>query len=369
MPWESDNSALDKQQFCPEESTILPWESKQFCPGQATVLCLSCATLIVIAVTTFSVIIRIISFALLSLLPLIDFTCALPLTGDARAKLSLPRESLLCYEAALSHSPLDSIALKGVADSCLALAYQLYSSGSVGEVARYLAKGIKSLDQILEPSFMYNGVDNTCDNNGDSGCGGVDGDNGDDGKQHGAHLRSVWKLLGDLCCFARNIGPRDVHCFIKEYSFELSGESSDESSDGLMISGLGSSCPTSYAPLFLLLRKGEQAYRRALALQLSQNNGGDKNGSVNDETQKDSTDDDNSSHCYYDIGYALYLQGVVTLQSTGQGSGVLFQPSSSSSTASSSASSPPTSDSLSQSLFLEAKTFFLQGEEEFLPLP
>lgn len=146
-------------------------------------------------------------------------------------------------------------------------------------------------------------------------------------RRRGGDLRSLWKVLGDLCTFSRNIGPSDVATFITTSSQNVPGTTS--SSRNIPLSGLGTGdALPSHSPLLVVLEKGENAYRKVL--QIAEDSG--------------SAD----SACYFDVGCALYSRAVAVLQSHGQGSGVL----------------PPSDaplDSPSADLFAQAKEFFTKG--------
>ena len=269
-------------------------------------------------------------------------------------------EALQSYIAALVISPNDILALKGVGDVNLALAYQAYSLGSMGDAGRCLSKGVAAVDAILKNLFLLD-VDN--DNNGNRNDNGSNNDsnsdnnnsNNDDKQLHGSNTLSVWKLMGDLCTFSRNIGPSNVSASMirsMEYSFKdteesSTGDSISESTEHYLkkedsINGLGSENPMpSYIPLLTILKKGENSYRKMLEIIL-----------LNNATP--------SAAIYFDIGCALYSRGIVELQSTGQGSGILPPACDTSDTESldpGSRSKPG-----SGQLFVEAKDFFLQGD-------
>ena len=146
----------------------------------------------------------------------------------------------------------------------------------------------------------------------------------------GGDLRSMWKVLGDLCTFSRNIGPSDVATFITHSSENVPGTTSSSSSRNISLSGLGAGdALPSHSPLLAVLERGERAYKRVLQI-------AEDSGSVD-------------SACYFDVGCALYSRAVAVLQSLGQGSGVL----------------PPTDASLSFSpsddLFAQAREHFTKG--------
>ena len=138
---------------------------------------------------------------------------------------------------------------------------------------------------------------------------------------------SVWKLLGELCTFSRNIGPSDV---VTLKSNKLSTE--DCLGVEKNINGLGFGFPLpSYTPLLDILKRGEKAYKKILKASL-----------LDSKTP--------SAIIYFDIGCSLYSQGIVELQSTGQGSGIL-----------SCFSESKMKSEISQ-LFAKAKNYFIRGK-------
>jgi hypothetical protein len=188
----------------------------------------------------------------------------------------------------------------------------------VDQVARVLAEGIRSVETILQDSFCPTDDVTDSDRNAES--------SNPNPNRNGESLRSVWKVLGDLCSFARNIGPADVAQFIAPKD---SDKNVPKDYECVTLSGLGTGDSlSSYLPLFQLLEKGENAYRKILKI-------AEDSGSV------DST-------CLFDVGCSLYFRAVVIQQSLGQGSGV-FPPSDSSSGS-------------SQDLLNQAKEFFVRGD-------
>ena len=231
------------------------------------------------------------------------------MTGDARQKLCRLLESLTCYDAVLELNSTDIIALKGQADVNLALAYQFYSLGSLGQMARVIARGIQSVDKILDQNsdenlnLEENGQIGSGDKNqGSSSSKSVD-------RSRNNQLRSVWKVRGDLCTLARNLAPADVALLLQLSQIipkNVPGnilENVPKKDDDLALSGLGTggSLP-SYAPLFRILKEGEQAYRKVL--EIAENSG--------------SAD----AACFLDIGCSVFYQAAVGLHASGQGSGI-----------------------------------------------
>ena len=187
----------------------------------------------------------------------------------------------------------------------------------VDQVARVLAEGIRSVETILQDGFRPTDDVTDSDRNAESL---------NPNERNGESLRSVWKVLGDLCSFARNIGPADVALFIAPNKSE---KNVPKDYEYLTLSGLGTGDSlSSYVPLFQVLEKGENAYRKILKI-------AEDSGSV------DST-------CLFDVGCALYFRAVVTQQSLGQGSGVF----------------PPSDNSpgSSQDLLNQAKEYFVRGD-------
>jgi hypothetical protein len=187
----------------------------------------------------------------------------------------------------------------------------------VDQVARVLAEGIRSVETILQDGFRPIDDVTASDRNAESL---------NPNERNGESLRSVWKVLGDLCSFARNIGPADVALFIEPNKSE---KNVPKDYEYLTLSGLGTGDSlSSYVPLFQVLEKGENAYRKILKI-------AEDSGSV------DST-------CLFDVGCALYFRAVVIQQSLGQGSGVF----------------PPSDNSpgSSQDLLNQAKEFFVRGD-------
>jgi hypothetical protein len=194
--------------------------------------------------------------------------------------------------------------------------FSLPPSLCVQQVARVLAEGIRSVETILQDGFRPTDDVTDSDRNAESSS----------LERNGESLRSVWKVLGDLCSFARNIGPADVAQFIAPKG---SDKNVPKDSEYVTLSGLGTGDSlSSYLPLFQVLEKGENAYRKILKI-------AEDSGSV------DST-------CLFDVGCALYFRAVVIQQSLGQGSGV-FPPSDS-------------SPGSSQDLLNQAKEFFVRGD-------
>lgn len=272
------------------------------------------------------------------------------ITGDARQKLCKLLESLTCYDAVLELNSTDIIALKGQADVNLALAYQFYSLGSLGQMSQAIAKGIQSVDKILNQnsSEKLNNLDKK--NLVQSGIINQESSSSSE-KSRNSELRSVWKLRGDLCTLARNLAPADAAFLIQLSQIvprNVSGNLPNYvpgnilknvpwnvpgNYDAVVFSGLGTggSLP-SYLPLLRILKEGEQAYRRVL------------------EIAEDSGSAD--SACYLDIGCAVFYQAAVGLHASGQGSGVYV-------------SSTEPSDPVSDELFLQCQSIFTAGMLSF----
>ena len=181
-----------------------------------------------------------------------------------------------------------------------------------------LAEGIRSVETILQDGFRPTDDVTDSDRNAESL---------NPNERNGESLRSVWKVLGDLCSFARNIGPADVALFIEPNKSE---KNVPKDYEYLTLSGLGTGDSlSSYVPLFQVLEKGENAYRKILKI-------AEDSGSV------DST-------CLFDVGCALYFRAVVIQQSLGQGSGIF----------------PPSDNSpgSSQDLLNQAREFFVRGDK------
>ena len=255
--------------------------------------------------------------------------------GDARQKLCRLLESLVCYDAVLELNSTDIIALKGLADVNLALAYQFYSLGSLGQMARVIAKGIQSVDKIL-------GQHSTQDNKEKklSGSGITMQESSRSTSNKNSQLRSVWKVRGDLCTLARNLAPADV-TFLLQLSRiipknvpgnvleNVPGNVPGNNDDDVTFSGLGTggSLP-SYAPLLQILKEGEHAYRKVL------------------EIAEDSGSAD--SACFLDIGCSVFYQAAVGLHASGQGSGIYV-------------SCIEPSDPITDELFLQCQNIFTAG--------
>lgn len=243
-------------------------------------------------------------------------------------------ESLTCYDAVLELNSTDIIALKGKADVNLALAYQFYSLGSLGQMSQAIAKGIQSVDKILGQNS--NEKLNNLDKKDMLGSGIINQESSSSSeKSRNSELRSVWKLRGDLCTLARNLAPADVAFLIQLSQIvpkNVPGNVPKNvlgNNDAVIFSGLGTggSLP-SYLPLLQILKEGEQAYRKVL------------------EIAEDSGSAD--SACYLDIGCAVFYQAAVGLHASGQGSGVYV-------------SSTEPSDPVSDELFLQCQSIFTAG--------
>lgn len=238
-------------------------------------------------------------------------------------------DSLTCYDAVLELNSTDIIALKGKADVNLALAYQFYSLGSLGQMSQAIAKGIQSVDKILNQN---SGEKLNLDKKDMLGSGIINQVSSSSfEKSRNSELRSVWKLRGDLCTLARNLAPADVAFLIQLSQIVPKNvpKNVPGNNDAVIFSGLGTggSLP-SYLPLLQILEEGEQAYRNVL------------------EIAEDSGFAD--SACYLDIGCAVFYQAAVGLHASGQGSGVYV-------------SSTEPSDPVSDELFLQCQSIFTAG--------
>ena len=192
--------------------------------------------------------------------------------GDVRRKLCLLPQSLACYEECVAisdntttTSPIDAVVRKGQADSHLALAHQFLAIGNTRQAARSLSVGIQSLETVVK----------------DHSCG-----------------SGLLKRMGDLCCFASNLGPSDIN-----EVFATTPAAPVASTSTISISGLGSSdYLPSHEPLLQLLLRGEQAHRQALSILLSEAH---RNDTI-------------IAKCWFDIGSAVYRRAVVVMLSRGQ---------------------------------------------------
>ena len=275
---------------------------------------------------------------------------------------------MITYQKALLINPKDILALKGVGDINLALAYEAFSLGSVGDVGRYLSEGIRAVDEILNVGIIPHNIDdklrNVKNDNTDENKSNIKNNDNNDrnnySKNNNNHIDnndnnndsdddqddkilfdntylSVWKLLGELCTFFRNIGPSDVITLISKKHPTTSCLEKKHSINGL---GFGYPLP-SYTPLLDILKRGEKAYKKILKSSLL--NSGSPSATI-----------------YFDIGCSLYSQGIVELQSTGQGSGILPSFSDHSNMKLSDPGSGLKSES--SQLFAKAKDFFVKGK-------
>ena len=194
--------------------------------------------------------------------------------GDVRRKLCLLPQSLACYDECVaiaaadktdtsSASVVDAMVRKGQADAHLALAHQFLATGNTRQAARSLSVGIQCLETVV--------VDHS------SGSG-------------------LWKRMGDLCCFASNIGPSDIN----EVFAPTPTPTPVASMSSISGLGLDDHLP-SYEPLLQLLLRGEQAHRQALSILMS-------------ETQQN---DAIIAKCWFDVGSAVYRRAVVVMLSRG----------------------------------------------------
>ena len=221
----------------------------------------------------------------------------------------------------------------------LALAYQFYSLGSLGQMARVIARGLQSVDKILgQDSIKDLNLDNKHEIiESESGINSQESSSSSDkSKSRNNQLRSVWKVRGDLCTLARNLAPADVAFLLqlsqiipKNVLENVPGNVPKNNDDVITFSGLGTggSLP-SYLPLLQILKEGEQAYRKVL------------------EIAEDSGSAD--SACYLDIGCSVFYQAAVGLHASGQGSGIYL-------------SCTEPSDLLTDELFLQCQSIFTAG--------
>ena len=199
--------------------------------------------------------------------------------GDVRRKLCLLPQSLVCYDECIaiaaanatettSSALIDAVVRKGQADTHLALAHQFLATGNTRQAARSLSVGIRCLETVV--------LDDS------SGSG-------------------LWKRMGDLCCFASNLGPSDIN---EVFAPPAPAPAPVASSIRSIISGLGSDdYLPSHEPLLQLLLRGEQAHRKALSILLSEA----------DAQQNDTI----IAKCWFDIGSAVYRRAVVLMLSRG----------------------------------------------------
>ena len=242
------------------------------------------------------------------------------------------------------------MALKGVADVCLALAYGEYSRGSLGQVARCLSEGIQILETVL--------TDKNDQNSGQNSDLERSNNNGNESERIQDFI-GLWKILGDLCSFARHVGPGDVARFMtnstedsSEYTSIYSSEHSPDNFvkrslfEELALNGFGQGdIMPSFSPLLNILKKGEMAYRKILELfQLKS----ELKMKTETETDLITENSDIPSYVYCDIGCSLYYQGVVILQTLGQGSGILTAENNE-------------AESESGRLFMAAREYFTKG--------
>lgn len=189
----------------------------------------------------------------------------LQVQAEVERRMGQLHSALEHFEVVCGSQQSDVVSQKGLADVCLALAYERYTMGWTRGAALCITKGLHTLDQIP-------GVLNTVSSN-------MSIDNV-------TILSSVLKLRGDLCCFARHLGSSDL-------------TATAESQDDMW----------SYDSILKLLQQAEENYRRVLALSEQQG--------VNGVVLKDDI-----AAAWYDIGCAAYYQAVVLATAMGQGSGI-----------------------------------------------
>jgi hypothetical protein len=120
--------------------------------------------------------------------------------GDILRKQCLFDDALEAYNSALQESPTDIVALKGVADVCFALCFQYNTMGWTIGAARAMLKGIYCLDQVLRAVPKASDTDNATEGISSSARHLNDSD----------QYICIWKLMGDLCAFARYLAPSDL---------------------------------------------------------------------------------------------------------------------------------------------------------------
>jgi tetratricopeptide (TPR) repeat protein len=191
--------------------------------------------------------------------------------AEVERRVGLLHAALEHFETVCQSPQSDVVSQKGLADVCLALAYERYSMGWTRGAADCIVNGLRILDQIPGVS-----TDGTSFSGGESA-----GDN--------AHiLGSVLKLRGDICCFARHLGPVD---------FKHQEDAGDM---------------WSYDSISELLQQAEESYQRVLSLY--------EQGVCSGASTAASGED--LAAAWYDIGCAAYYQAVVLGTSMGQGSGI-----------------------------------------------
>jgi len=199
--------------------------------------------------------------------------------ADIERKLCMPFDAIERYEKLLKLSPQNELVLKGAASSYLVLAYHNYSIGWTLGSAMSVVNGIKHAENLIKLVESKNG---------------------------GSKFESVWKLLGDLTTFTRNV-LTDM-AFIKINNINSMSSFISHHHHHHHISGLGYGDKDLFIDnldiLLTVLKRGEAAYRKVIDIQ-------QKSGSI-------------CSESWYDLGMNIYEQANTMLTVKGQGSSLLY---------------------------------------------
>lgn len=184
--------------------------------------------------------------------------------GVTCRKLGLHHEALCWFEKALDLEPNDELSLKGGADIYLAITHERLAWGWSAGAAESMFRGIQYLERII-------------------GVGPIN--------DASTSYKSIWKLLGDLSCLVRFVGPADVSQNPSTRFQEPEVGSANAALPG-------------YDKLLQVIRRGTCAYRKAV------------------EYKEDLPTGEELANAWFDLGCSLYFEVCVILLSRGLGSGL-----------------------------------------------
>ena len=138
--------------------------------------------------------------------------------ANTERRLGLYNEAEVRCVTILQVDPINELALKVMADVCLAQAYQRYTFGWDDGAIAAIEKGINCMEKLIESSIK---------------------------DKNKFHYRCIYKLLGDLFTFYRFLGPK--------FKYSNDCNNTNDNKD-------------QYEIILEQLRKGEEAYRKVVEL-------------------------------------------------------------------------------------------------------
>ena len=210
--------------------------------------------------------------------------CVLCVQAEVERRLGLLHDAEAHFDAVCGSAQADAVTRKGLAEVCLALAFERYTMGWTHGAALSIDKGLRVLDDILAVMGEESSV-------------GIS-------SAH-QHIRiGLLKLRGDLCSFSRHLGPGDAQRV------------------GTCPGGGDEESYWSYGCILELLQQAEESYRRVGALVEAELLKGQSAATAQVPGGSYTVTRADLESAWYDIGCAAYYQAVVLGTAMGQGAGV-----------------------------------------------